>query len=161
MAEPSIPLTALSEDQRAQAHTRFTLIRPALEDGVSQAQVARTHHISKSTIGRWVKCYREIGLAGLADVQVRSDKGKSRRLPAEAVTLIEGLALQTPPHTIAAIHRQVCAIAKDRGWNSPSYDSVSRIIKKLDPALLTLAHQGSARYREEYDLLYRRETTHV
>ncbi len=161
MVEPSILLTALSEDQRAQAHTRFTLIRPALEDGVSQAQVARTHHISKSTIGRWVKRYREIGLASLADAQVRSDKGKSRRLLAEAVTLIEGLALQTPPRTIAAIHRQVCAIAKDRGWNSPSYDSVSRIIKKLDPALLTLAHQGSARYREEYDLLYRREATHA
>lgn len=42
MVEPSIPLTALSEDQRAQAHTRFTLIRPALEDGVSQAQIVRT-----------------------------------------------------------------------------------------------------------------------
>jgi transposase len=105
MVEPSIPLTALSEDQRAQAHTRFTLIRPALEDGVSQAQVARIHNISKSTIGRWVKRYCEIGLAGLADVQVRSDKGKSRRLLAEAVTLIEGLALQTPPRTIASIHR--------------------------------------------------------
>jgi len=161
MVEPSIPLTALSEDQRAQAHTRFTIIQPALEDGVSQAQVARTHNISKSTIGRWVKRYREIGLAGLADVQVRSDKGKSRRLPAEAITLIEGLALQTPPRSIAAIHRQVCAIAKDRGWKSPSYDSVSRIIKKLDPVLLTLAHQGAAAYREEYDLLYRREATHA
>jgi len=87
--EPSIPLTALSEDQRAQAHTRWTLIRPVLEDGVSQAQVARTHHLSKSTIGRWVKRSRE---TGLADAQVRSDKGKSRRLSAEAVTLIEGLA---------------------------------------------------------------------
>ncbi len=157
MVEPSIPLTALSEDQRAQAHTRFTIIRPALEDGVTQAQVARTHDISKSTIQRWVKRYREKGLAGLADAQVRSDKGTSRRLPAEAVTLIEGLALQTPPRTIAAIHRQVCTIAQARGWNIPSYDSVYRIIKKLDPALLTLAHQGAAAYREEYDLLYRRE----
>jgi putative transposase len=92
---------------------------------------------------------------------VRSDKGTSRRLPAEAVTLIEGLALQTPPRSIAAIHRQVCPIAKARGWNVPSYDSVYRIIKKLDPVLLTLAHQGAAAYREEYDLLYRREATHA
>jgi putative transposase len=160
MVEPPVPLTALSEDQRAQAHTRFTIIRPALEDGVTQAQVARTHSISKSTIQRWVKRYRENGLAGLADAQVRSDKGKSRRLPAEAVTLIEGLALQTPPRSIAAIHRQVCTIAGERGWKVPSYDRVYRIIKKLDPALLTLAHQGAAAYREEYDLLYRREATH-
>lgn len=161
MVEPPVPLTALSEDQRAQAHTRFTIIRPALEDGITQAQVARTHHISKSTIGRWVKRYREQGLTGLADAPVRSDKGTSRRLPTEAITLIEGLALQTPPRSIAAIHRQVCTMAKARGWNVPSYDSVYRIIKKLDPALLTLAHQGAAAYREEYDLLYRREATHA
>src|SRR2546430_5070284 len=81
MVEPPVPLTALSGDQRAQAHTRFTIIRPALEDGVTQAQVARTHDISKSTIQRWVKRYRKNGLAGLADAQVRSDKGKSLRLP--------------------------------------------------------------------------------
>jgi len=143
MVEPPVPLTALSEDQRAQAHTRFTIIRPALEGGVTQAQVARTHDISKSTIQRWVKRYRENGLAGLADAQVRSDKGTSRRLPAEAVTLIEGLALQTPPRTIAAIHRQVCTIAEARGWNVPSYDSVYRIIKKLDPALLLIVDEAN------------------
>jgi putative transposase len=85
----------------------------------------------------------------------------SRLLPAEAVTLIEGLALQPPPRSIAAIHRQVCPIAKAQGWNVPSYDSVYRIIKKLDPALLTLAHQGAAAYSEEYDLLYLREATHA
>ena len=69
-----------------------------------------------STVRRWVKRYREKGLASLADAKVRSDKGKSRRLPAEAVTLIEGLALQTPPRSIAAIHRQVCTLAGERGW---------------------------------------------
>jgi hypothetical protein len=89
MTEPLVPLTALSGDQRAQAHTRFTIIRPALEDGVTQAQVARTHNIPASTVKR----YREKGLAGLADAAGRSDKGKSRRLPPDAITLIEGLAL--------------------------------------------------------------------
>lgn len=39
MAEPFFPLTALSEAQRAQALERFTIIRPALEEGVSRAQV--------------------------------------------------------------------------------------------------------------------------
>ena len=143
MVEPPVPLTALSEDQRAQAPTRFTIIRPALEDGITQAQVARTHHISKSTIGRWVKRYREHGLAGLADVIARSDKGTSRRLPTEAVTLIEGLALQTPPRTIAAIHRQVCTIAKARKWNVPSYDSVIRSWTKMPGAMRTSASRTS------------------
>ncbi|GCE22056.1 Mu transposase C-terminal domain-containing protein [Dictyobacter kobayashii] len=158
---PVPPLTALSEEQRAQAQGRFAIIRPALEDGVTQAFIARTHEIPPSTIQRWVKLYREGGLAGLADQAVRRDKGKSRRLPVEAITLIEGLALQTPPRSIASIHRQICIIAKERGWPEPGYDKVRQVIKNLDPALTTLAHQGAAAYREEFDLLYRREATHA
>jgi transposase len=76
MKEPPIPLTAISEAQRAQATERFTIIRSALEDGVTQTQVASTHNISVSTVRRWVKRYREKGLAGLADAKARSDKGR-------------------------------------------------------------------------------------
>jgi len=160
MADASLPLTALSEAQRTQALERFAIIRPSLEDGVSQAQVARTHHIPKSTVQQWIKRYREKGLAGLANNVARSDKGKSRRLPSEAIHLIEGLALQKPPRSAASIHRQVGPIAKQQGWPIPSYHRVWQIIKQLDPALLTFAHQGAAAYREEFDLLYRREATH-
>ncbi len=74
---------------------------------------------------------------------------------------MEGLALQTPPRSAAAIHRQVVEIAKAQGWKPPSYERVRQIIKSLDPALVTLAHQGAAAYREEFDLLYRREATHA
>src|SRR6266487_1998429 len=74
---------------------------------------------------------------------------------------IEGLALQTPPRSMAAIHRQVTAIALEQGWEPPSYDRVRHIIKRLDPALVTMAHQGAAAYREEFDLLYRRESSHA
>jgi hypothetical protein len=78
--------------QREQAQKRFTSIRPALEDGVTAVQVARTQNIPASTGRRWMKHYR--------------DKGKSRRLPADAITLVEGLALQTPQRSMAAIHRK-------------------------------------------------------
>src|SRR5205807_6927932 len=98
---------------------------------------------------------------GLANNVARSDKGKSRRLPTEAIQLIEGLALQTPARSAASIHRQVTPIAKEQGWPPPSYHRVYTIIKKLDPALVTLAHQGAAAYREEFDLLYRRESPHA
>src|SRR5436305_1773060 len=160
MAEPFFPLTALSEAQRAQALERFTIIRPALEEGVSRAQVARTSKKAPSTIQLWIKRYREKGLVGLANRVSRSDKGTSRRLPDTAIRLIEGLALQTPPRSMAAIHRQVTAIAKEQGWKPPSYDRVRHIIKHLDPAMVTMAHQGAAAYREEFDLLYRRESPH-
>src|SRR5258707_5130410 len=160
MAKAPVPLTSLSEEQRAEAYARFEMLRPALEEGVSQAQIARTHQLSKSAVQRWVRRYREQGLVGLVTT-ARKDKGKSRRLPEQAITLVEGLALQTPPRSAAAIHRQVVEIAKAQGWKPPSYERVRQIIKSLDPALVTLAHQGAAAYREEFDLLYRREATHA
>src|SRR5215469_9818811 len=55
----------------------------------------------------------------------------------------------------------VSAIATEQGWKPPSYERVRQIIKNLDPALLTMAHQGAAAYREEFDLLYRREASHA
>jgi len=160
MAASAIPLTALSEAQRAQALARFAIIRPALEEGISQAQVARTHQMAPSTVQLWIKRYREKGLAGLANNVARSDRGKSRGLPTEAIRLIEGLALQTPPRSAASIHRQVSTVAREQGWPSPSYHRVYTIIKKLDPALMTLAHEGAAAYREEFDLIFRQEATH-
>ncbi len=160
MAEQVIPLTTLSEAQRRQALERFAVLRPALEEGASQTQIARDHQMALSTVQRWIKSYREKGLVGLAPA-TRSDKGKSRSLPEQAITLVEGLALQTPPRSAAAIHRQVVEIAKTQGWKPPSYERVRLIIKSLDPALVTLAHQGAAAYREEFDLLYRREATHA
>jgi putative transposase len=99
MAQASLPLITLSEAQRTQALERFAIIRPDLEEGVSQAQVARIQKLAISTIQSWVKRYREKGLAGLANNVARSDKGKSRRLPTEAIQFIEGLALQTPPRS--------------------------------------------------------------
>jgi putative transposase len=114
-----------------------------------------------STVLRWVKRYGEKGFAGLTNAAERSDKGQSRPLPPEAITLIEGLVLQTPPRSAAAIHGQVTAVAREQGWKPPSYVRVRQITKNLDPALVTLAHQGTAAYREAFDLLYRREATHA
>ncbi len=82
MAEPFFPLTALSEAQRAQALERFTIIRPALEEGVSRAQVARTSQVAPSTVQLWIKRYREKGLAGLANNVTRLDNCRlSDQLP--------------------------------------------------------------------------------
>lgn len=53
-------LTTLSEAQRAFALSRFAIIRLALEEGISQAQVACTHQIVASTVQSWIKRYREL-----------------------------------------------------------------------------------------------------
>jgi putative transposase len=157
--EPIIaPLTALTDEERARALARFRLLQPCVEEGVPLAQLARQHGVALRTAQRWLQRHRQHGLAGLVR-QARADRGRHRRLTAELAQLIEGLALRTPPPTAAYIHRQVAALASQRGWPIPSYRSVYEVIKQLDPGLLTLAHQGTKAYRERFDLLYRREAT--
>ena len=150
------PLTAYTEEQRMQAQARFALIQPFLEEGVPLTQIAESHHLPLRTARRWVADFRTYGLAGLIR-QERSDQGKRRGLPTDLPTLIEGLALQKPKRSIAALHRKAVQIAQEQGWPLPSYDQVYAIIKALDPRLLTLAHEGSAAYRDAFDLVYRFE----
>ena len=58
---------------------------------------------------------------------------------------------------MALVHRQVRDVALRNGWPVPNYYQVYRVVKQLEPALVTLAHDGSKTYRITYDLLYRRE----
>ncbi len=127
MAEAVLPLTALSEAQRVQALERFEMIRPAVEKEISQAQVARTHQLAKSTVQLWVKQYREKGLAGLAKPAKRSDKGKSRRFPEQAIQLVEGLALQTPPRSAALFIARSLRLPKSKDGNHPVMSGCARL----------------------------------
>ena len=74
--------------------------------------------------------------------------------------LIEGLFLKKPLPSAAAVHRRVLALCKEREWPSPSYSSVYAIISRLDPALTTLAHEGPARFRDQFELVYRHRASH-
>jgi putative transposase len=71
------------------------------------------------------------------------------------VALIEGLALRKPRPSIAAIYRKITALATKRHWTPPSYSSVYGIVRRLDPAMVTLAQDGAAAFRDRYELLYR------
>lgn len=108
------------------------------------------------TVQRWLAQYRRHGFVGLARRE-RRDRGHRHSLPPELKALIEGLALRKPPPTAALVHRQVRHVAQRNGWPVPNYKQVYRVIKHLDPALLTLAHDGSKTYRTTYDLLSRHE----
>lgn len=93
----------LSEQQRQEALERFRLLPPCLEDGVPLAQVARSRAIPYRTAKRWLRQYRQQGLAGLVR-QPRKDRGQPR-LPEPLVRLIEVLALRRPPPSVASIQR--------------------------------------------------------
>lgn len=148
-------LAELDEDQRAAAMERWQVLRPHLEVGVPLTTAAQEAGIPLRTAQRWLARYRSGGLACLAR-QARSDRGR-RRLPEEMVTLVEGLALRRSRPTLASIHREAIQVASRKGWPRPTYSSVRAIAKALDPALLTLAHEGDEVYQRTYDLIYRRE----
>lgn len=152
------PLVTLTEAQRALAQEHFYLIRPFLEDGVPLTHIAVEHQLSVRTLRRWVHQYRTLGLAGLIR-SVRKDEGQRRSVSPQLQQLIEGLALQRPRRTIANIRREVMRIAKEHEWVAPSYSTIERLVHRLDPALMTLAHEGSKAYREEFDLIYRHEAS--
>jgi putative transposase len=147
---------ALPQPRRAAALEHFTLLQPHLEDGIPLAHVAAAAGVPLRTAQRWLARYRADGLIGLAR-QPRRDQGR-RRLPQELQLLIEGLALRRPAPTIAAVHRLVAEVARAHGWPQPSYSRVYDIVRSLDPALVTLAHEGAKRYREVFDLIHRRDT---
>ena len=93
MSQP--PLSGLSEAERTRAFERFKLLRPALEEAVPLARIARDWSIALRTARRWAGLYRREGLVGLAR-KGRSDRGQ-RRLSDTLRQAIEGLALKKPP----------------------------------------------------------------
>ena len=147
----------LSEAERALAFERFELLRPSLEEGVPLARVARDRGLPLRTAQRWVGQYRREGLAGLAR-KGRSDQGK-RHLSDTLRQAIEGLALKKPPLSVATIHRQAISLAERLGETPPTYRIVYAVINDLDPALVTLAHEGTKAYTEAFDLIHRHEAT--
>ena len=118
--------------------------------------VARHHGIPLRTAQRWLAQYRRDGFVGLARRQ-RSDRRQPHGLHSELKQVIEGFALRKPPPTAALVHRQVREVALRKGWPVPNYHRVYRVMQHLDPAMVSLAHDGSKTYRNTYDLLYRRE----
>src|SRR5512135_987886 len=70
---------------------------------------------------------------------------------------VEGLALQEPRLTAAAVHRQVALVAAGLGESVPSYQTIYLMIQGMDPALMSLAHDGTKSYSDRFDLVHRRE----
>ncbi|MCA2230207.1 Mu transposase C-terminal domain-containing protein [Nonomuraea aurantiaca] len=139
------------------ALARYRVLVPHLYDGVTLKAAAASGGVPYRTAQRWLAAYKQDGLQGLARAD-RSDKGR-RRLPSELIAFIEGLALKPPRPTIAKIHRQAVSVAAQRGWPRPGYGSVHEIVTGIDPALQVMAHEGTKRYREVYELVHRREAS--
>jgi putative transposase len=132
---------------------RFAVLQPHLEGDVPLTRAAANAGVSLRTAQRWLTRYRRHGLAGLARL-VRRDAG-GHRAPADLVARIEGMGLKKPRFSAAAIHRRAVEIANAEGWPAPSYGTVHAVLARLDPAMVTLAHEGAAAFRDRYELIHR------
>ncbi len=72
------------------------------------------------TIQRWIRAYREGGLAGLMRKN-RSDQGHCRGLPEALVLLVEGLALQSLRRPLTSIQR----LGEQNRWEVPDNSALS------------------------------------
>jgi putative transposase len=149
-----LPLAALSPEERALERCR--ILQPCIDENAPLTHTARHHGIPLRPAQRWLAQYRRDGFAGLARRR-RSDHKQPHGLQPELKALIEGLALRKPPPSTALVHRQVRDVALRNGCPIPNYHRVYRVMKQLDPALVTLAHEGSHAYRNTDDLLFRHE----
>ncbi len=133
---------------------RWRILRLHVEDQVPLAALARESGIGTRTLQRWHQLYKKHGLAGLDD-SARRDKGRRRAHPA-TITTIERLALTRPRPSIATLHRLTVEECLRDSRPAPSYATVRQIVQALDPALVTLALEGPASYRDRHELVFRR-----
>ena len=146
----------LSPKEQELAQRRYRLLRPFLEEGVPLSRLAKEEKASIRTLRRWIDGYRERGLFGLIR-KSRNDKGVRRSVNPEVKSCIEGLCLRKPPPSVAFIYRTIIDICKHQDLPAPSYSAVYDIVRNIEPALITLAHEGTKAYKESFDLIFRRE----
>jgi len=149
------PLSALTDQERAQAVARFEIVRPFFHEHIPLTQMARQHRLPLRTLTRWVQRYRAEGLAGLVRKR-RRDHGHHRLLP-PCCSASKAWRSRRPPLSVRAIHRHVSDLASQHALKPPSYGLVYAMVHHLSPALITLAHHGPKAYAQQFDRLYRRE----
>ena len=133
---------------------RWRILRLHVEDQIPLTALARETGIGLRTLQRWKQLYRDHGITAL-NPHPRADAG-TRRTAGELVAFIERLALTRPRPALTTLHRLRSAERRVRGLAVPSYATVRDIVQSLDPALVTLALDGPAAYRDRHELVYRR-----
>jgi transposase InsO family protein len=102
---------------REEALKRFALISPLMEEGLCATELARRRclllereEISERTLRRWIASYRKEGFNGLVR-QERSDKGVSKSISPEALSLAEEIRRELPRRSA----RLICKLLEEEG----------------------------------------------
>lgn len=137
------------------AQQRWAILAPHLIDQIPLVDLAHEHAVSIRTLHRWKASYLKHGLAGLTP-NARADRGQ-RKIPDELHRFIEGNALRNPRPSIATIARRAAAVAEANQWPPASYAVVQSIVNNISEELQVMAHEGTAAWRDQYELVWRRQ----
>lgn len=135
---------------------RYRQIEPHLVDDVPLTVLARDGTTSERTLQRWLARYRVNGIGGL-ERSIRNDEGKLR-CHDDLVELIRNIASKRPRPPVSAIYRKIKAIATSFQQSAPSYSAVARIVRAIPAARIAATSNPSA-YRDQHELVYRREAS--
>lgn len=109
------------KNARLTPHSRWTLVRRVLIEGLSPAEVARAMGVSYPTVCKWVERYRKEGRAGLED---RSSRPKHcpHQTPEEDRDRIEALRRERRTYRqisleLGVSETTVCRILRSKGLN--------------------------------------------
>ena len=149
-------VSKLSEQQRDIALNKYNIIKQFLQNDKTLTKICEDNKLPLRTAREWVDNYRRYGFIGLARKD-RSDKGVRRSCSQELQSFIEGLYLKMPYLSIKNIYKKTKEYAGKHNFPCPSYRTCCHIVKEMPQDLTFLAHEGSKRYKEKYDLLYMRE----
>lgn len=126
--------------------------------------LCQSHNLSRSTLLRWLRAYRQGGFAALADRQ-RSDRNISRwaKQSAQHAELAE-LAIYA--YLEEKLSKQMAweiaaARAKQLQIEPPTYETVRVLLENIPAPVKTLALQGRRRYDEIFAPYIRRGYTDV
>lgn len=139
------------------AKARYDIIAPVLNGQLPIQVVMGQNGLSRRTIERWMKSFHNQGFEGLAPKK-RYDRCRARPKNREWKVLAQALALSRPAYTIKHIQRWLLAQARRRNLPPPAYHTVCRWVHQIDPALLTMAKEGTKAYQHQHELVHRWES---
>jgi transposase InsO family protein len=107
--------------------------------------------VSRGTIWKWYKRYRERGLAGLCR-EVRSDQGSSRRLSADAKKWLDAKYLGERL-SITLCHESLEREWYARGWpgDAASYHAVRSYLQSLGKPFVVVGREGARGYNRKIE----------
>lgn len=154
----SVELVEITEHDWQQAHERFEIIRPLLEDpDCTRAKVrARAEAAGRhpATLYRWLEQYRRGGRGStLVPTKRGMERGQSRLAPeVEAVVsaTIDEVYLNTQKRSVSYTCNEVVRRCRNAGLELPHASTIRRRIKALSMKETLRRREGSQAVRNKY-----------